>query len=98
MQSHNVNAILGPKTIARISDCLDKKSQHLFLVSKEQHFVYGYFNSANILVSKFDNDCKITGILDFAFSGSFLWDVFANMLRYTHKMLLEFQNTFINSF
>jgi Ser/Thr protein kinase RdoA (MazF antagonist) len=60
--------------------------------------VHGDFDPANILVDKVNDAWSVTGILEweFAFSGSYLWDV-ANMLRYAHKMPLEFQNSFIDA-
>lgn len=95
--NQNINTVLGAITISRIRNCFDKYGC-LLPDSEEKYLVHGDFDPANILVIQEDHGWKVSGILDweFAFSGSFLWDV-ANMLRYAHKMSSEFQDAFINS-
>jgi aminoglycoside phosphotransferase (APT) family kinase protein len=68
--------VLSTKTVEEAADYLTRYSSYL---PDDTGLVHGDFDPSNILVK---ND-HIIGILDweFAFEGSFLWDV-ANMLRY----------------
>lgn len=95
LSNQDVITVLGPETILRISNYFDQ-SKNLFPDESARFLVHGDFDPVNILVNKINNEWEISGILDweFAFSGSYLWDV-ANMLRYAHKMLPEFQDAFI---
>ncbi len=95
LKNENVTTIISPDKIVAIHDCLNKFG-YLLPDTRESHLVHGDFDPANILVNQINGLWSITGILDweFAFSGSLLWDL-ANMLRYAHKMPLEFQKAFI---
>ncbi len=95
LSNQNVITVLGSETIQRLTNYFDQ-SKHLFPAESEHFLVHGDFDPANILINEINNEWEISGILDweFAFSGSYLWDV-ANMLRYAHKMPPEFQNAFI---
>jgi aminoglycoside phosphotransferase (APT) family kinase protein len=86
---------LPSSTISNIHKALNQYA-YAFPDMATKHLVHGDFDPANILVNTMHDEWKITAILDweFAFSGSVLWDV-ANMLRYAHKMPLEFQEGFL---
>jgi len=90
-----VLSVLAPERISEIHKIIEQYG-HLFPGKKEKYLVHGDFDPANILVDNINDTWVVTGILDweFAFSGSYLWDV-ANMLRYAHKMPLEFQDSFL---
>lgn len=95
LDSENVKVVLTAEKRERIVFYLEKYQQ--LLPSSEAHqLVHGDFDPANILVDNVTGDWKVTGILDweFAFSGSFLWDV-ANMLRYSHQMPERFEGAFL---
>ena len=87
---------LDTKIISSIEQFISKYST-LFPSNKESCLVHADFDPANILVGETNNGWEVTGILDweFAFSGSMLCDV-ANMLRYAHKMPIEFEQGFLN--
>ncbi len=58
--------------------------------------VHGDYDPANILIEKTKGSWHVSAILDweFAFSGSWLWDV-SNMLRYAHQVTPTFQASFL---
>lgn len=84
---------LNPDTLAKINLYL---KEYEFPSKNERNLVHADFDPANILVDKIDGNWKITAVLDweFSFVGSTLCDV-ANMLRYKHKMPLEFEKSFL---
>ena len=89
---------LGEDAIDEINHYLDKYNK-LLPDDKDNRLVHADFDPSNILVDKMsgqDDAWKITGILDweFAFSGSILSDI-ANMLRYSHKMPAEYEESFL---
>ncbi|HLD95103.1 MAG TPA: aminoglycoside phosphotransferase family protein [Alphaproteobacteria bacterium] len=92
-----VLSVLSAEVISKIQKAIEQYA-YLFPTDNEHCLVHGDFDPANILVDKINGAWVVSGILDweFAFSGAYLWDV-ANMLRYAHKMPLEFQNTFIDA-
>ena len=61
-----------------------------------KNLVHGDYDPANILVIEEDGRWQISAVVDFefAFSGSWLWDL-SNMLRYAHKMPVNFQTAFL---
>lgn len=75
---------------------LFKIYKNLLPSKEEKNLVHGDFDPANILVVEKNGELEISGILDweFSFSGSTLCDV-ANMLRYAHKMPLDYQSSFL---
>jgi Ser/Thr protein kinase RdoA (MazF antagonist) len=87
-------AVLGPKTIAKITHYLNEFGFPSGLMAT--NLVHGDFDPANILVENINGNWQVSGVLDleFAFAGSSLWDI-ANMLRYAHKMPPEFENGFL---
>ncbi len=97
LNDRTVFSVLDPSVIAEIKKAIEQHASS-FPTSDEKHLVHGDFDPANILIDEINGSWVVTGILDweFAFSGSYLWDV-ANMLRYTHKMPPEFQNSFIDA-
>jgi len=95
LSNHKVNATLGEKMVNRI--------RSLFLTQKKllpddstPTLVHADYGPENILVDKFDDEWKITAILDweFAYSDNWLIDV-SNMLRYAHKMPQSFEEAFL---
>lgn len=95
LEHNNVSHLLDANTISKIERNF-YKYQYLFDSLKEKHLVHGDFDPSNILVNQVAGKWQISGILDweFAFSGSVLCDI-ANMLRYAHKMPIQFQNEFL---
>jgi len=91
-----VLSVLTPETISKIRKNLEQYG-YLLPDDNEKHLVHADFDPANLLVNQVDGLWKVSGVLDweFSFSGSVLCDV-ANMLRYAHKMLPEFQDAFLN--
>jgi aminoglycoside phosphotransferase (APT) family kinase protein len=88
-------SVLDTKIISEIEHFINKYSA-LFPTNQNSCLVHADFDPANILVSNTQGNWEITGILDweFAFAGSMLCDV-ANMLRYAHKMPIEFEQGFL---
>ncbi|CAL7963399.1 hypothetical protein MIDIC_50062 [Alphaproteobacteria bacterium] len=95
LENETALSVLTPEVISNISQAFDKYGC-LFPDKNEKHLVHADFDPANILVNEVDGAWKVSAVLDweFAFSGSVLCDV-ANMLRYAHKMPLEFQDVFL---
>lgn len=95
LSNPHVIEVLGYSMIQQLKDIFTKHSHH-FPDESDATLVHGDFDPANILVNQIDGKWKISGILDweFAFAGSFLWDV-ANMLRYAHHMPHCYQESFI---
>lgn len=87
---------IGNEMVAKIERVIYKYAD-LFPTNQERSLVHGDFDPANILFAQQDGEWEITGVLDweFAFSGSILCDV-ASMLRYAHKMPIEFEKSFLN--
>lgn len=86
---------LGQKTIDDIHKLVKKYAAN-FPDAQEAHLVHNDYDPANILMHQQNGQWKISAVLDFefAFSGSWLWDV-SNMLRYAHKMPVEFKSSFL---
>jgi len=87
---------LGVERIHQISQ-LPLSCQDFFPDETAHALVHGDYDPSNILVNKDDEGkWQISGILDweFAFSGSWLWDV-ANMLRYAHHMPKIYEESFL---
>lgn len=97
LNDKTVVSVLSPEMNDEIKKAIEQHASS-FPTDDDKHLVHGDFDPANILVDKINGSWIVTGVLDweFAFSGSCLWDV-ANMLRYAHKMPLEFQNSFIDA-
>jgi len=97
LNDKTVLSVLSPEVIPEIKEAIEQHA-YLFPTDDEKHLVHADFDPANILVDQINGSWVVTAILDweFAFSGSYLWDV-ANMLRYSHKMPLEFQKAFIDA-
>jgi aminoglycoside phosphotransferase (APT) family kinase protein len=83
-----------PSVVAALGESVLQRLARLFaehradLPGAEQpSLVHGDYDPANILVAKQDGGWRVSAVLDweFAFSGSFLWDV-GNMLRYAHRL------------
>lgn len=93
--SPEVQNALGDSMINQIKEIFQTHRHHLPDES-DAILVHGDFDPANILVHQIDGKWQISAILDweFAFSGSFLWDV-ANMLRYAHKMPETYTKSFL---
>ncbi len=95
LESANVVKFLTSAKRDKIAFYLEKYQQ--FLPDSSAHqLVHGDFDPANIFVDNATGEWKVTGVLDweFAFSGSFLWDV-ATMLRYAHQMPERFEGAFL---
>ena len=97
LNDKTVLSVLDPSVITEIKQAIAEHA-YLFSTDDEKHLVHGDFDPANIFVDKINGSWVVTGILDweFAFSGSYLRDI-ANMLRYSHKMPPEFQNSFVDA-
>lgn len=80
LNDRTVVSALDPLVISEIQKAIEQYAC-LFPADDEKHLVHGDFDPANILVDQINGSWVVTGILDweFAFSGSYLWDV-ANML------------------
>ncbi|MBP9878114.1 MAG: aminoglycoside phosphotransferase family protein [Alphaproteobacteria bacterium] len=95
LSNQNVQKALGNAMLQKLQDIFAKHSDY-FPNESDATLVHGDFDPANILVHRIDDTWRISAILDweFAFAGSFLWDV-ANMLRYAHHMPHCYQESFI---
>lgn len=95
LKNQAILSALTSEKIFKITQALHQYG-HLFPDRDEKHLVHADFDPANILVHAVDDDWKVSGVLDweFSFSGSVLCDV-ANMLRYAHKMPVDFQDVFL---
>lgn len=91
------------KVIATLSEEMVTQIHSLFLTHKQllsdsssPTLVHADYGPENILVDKFNDEWKITAILDweFAYSDNWLIDV-SNMLRYAHKMPRAFEDSFL---
>lgn len=95
LQHHNVIKQLDASVIDKISKCVEIYASS-FPDAQAKNLVHGDYDPANILIHQVDGQWKISSVLDFefAFSGSWLWDV-ANMVRYAHAMPADFEQSFL---
>lgn len=95
LEHPNVQSSCSKALLFRLRYCFDKFGS-LLLDPQEVTLVHGDYDPANILVHSEDGQLRVSAILDweFAFAGSFLWDV-ANMLRYAHHMDEAYERAFV---
>lgn len=84
---------LNPEIRAALQNHLEQLPD--FIINSAT-LVHADFDPANILVEQQNGKWKVSAVLDweFAYAGSWMDDV-ATMLRYAHKMPLQFQNAFL---
>ncbi len=96
LKSSTLKRDFGQELIKRLHEFIRNAEQFL-PKNSFANLSHGDFDPSNIKVLKVNGSWQISGVLDweFAFAGTYFLDI-GQMLRYSHKLPLSYENAFID--